>query len=454
MVGVLAELKYFLNQYYEKAKQKPQIWISFGILFAVILLLRLLLWFPHWQVSQFGINNATENATLENQYRATLAQMLGGVAIGISLYYTWQRNNIAQDGQITDRFTKAVDQLGNRKIEIRLGGIYALERIANESNKDYWQVIEILTAYVRENSILDSHSELNSLRNVPISMDIQANESTKHEVPKIRTISLDIQAIFTVIIRRKYSYKHGETKKLNFQGTNLQQTNLSEANLSWANLSGADLSGANLSEANLSWANLSEANLYGAFLASADLSEANLSWANLSWANLSGADLSGANLSWANLSEASLSRANLSGANLSWANLSEASLSRANLSGADLSRANLSEANLSWADLSEANLSEANLFEAILSLADLSGANFFGADLSGASLSGADLSGADLSGADLSWADLSGADLRLANYLTIDQLSKVKTLYNAELDNDLLISLKEKYPDLFEKPKL
>jgi len=404
MVGVLAELKYFLNQYYEKAKQKPQIWISFGILFAVILLLRLLLWFPHWQVSQFGINNATENATLENQYRATLAQMLGGVAIGISLYYTWQRNNIAQDGQITDRFTKAVDQLGNRKIEIRLGGIYALERIANESNKDYWQVIEILTAYVRENSILDSHSELNSLRNVPISMDIQANESTKHEVPKIRTISLDIQAIFTVIIRRKYSYKHGETKKLNFQGTNLQQTNLSEANLSWANLSGADLSGANLS--------------------------------------------------WANLSEASLSRANLSGANLSWANLSEASLSRANLSGADLSRANLSEANLSWADLSEANLSEANLFEAILSLADLSGANFFGADLSGASLSGADLSGADLSGADLSWADLSGADLRLANYLTIDQLSKVKTLYNAELDNDLLISLKEKYPDLFEKPKL
>jgi hypothetical protein len=255
--------------------------------------------------------------------------------------------------------------LGNRKIEIRLGGIYALERIANESKKDYWQIIEILTAYVRENSIIDSHSELNSLRNVPISMDIQANESTKHEVPKIRTISLDIQAILTVIARRKYSYGHGEIKELNFQETNLQQTNLL-----MANLSGADLSGA----------------------------------------NLSGADLSGADLSVAKLSVA---------------NLSKAYLFRADLSGADLS-----DANLSGADLSETNLSVANL----------SGANLFGADLSGANLSGADLSGAKLFGAKLSGA----------NNLTIDQLSKVKTLYNAKLDKRLDKPLRDNRPDLFK----
>ena len=65
---------------------------------------------------------------------------------------------IAQEGQITERFTRAVDQLGaidqlgNPAIEIRLGGIYALERIANESEKDYWPIMEILTAYVRKNS--------------------------------------------------------------------------------------------------------------------------------------------------------------------------------------------------------------------------------------------------------------------------------------------------------------
>jgi len=109
MVQVLVKVQTFLNQYYEKPKKYPHIWIGLIILLAAISLI----WLPYWRVSQFGINNATENATLENQYRTTLAQMLGGVAIGISLYYTWQRNNIAQEGQITERFTRAIDQLGN-----------------------------------------------------------------------------------------------------------------------------------------------------------------------------------------------------------------------------------------------------------------------------------------------------------------------------------------------------
>ena len=40
-------------------------------------------------------------------------------------------------------------------MEIRLGGIYALERISNESEKDYWPIMEILTAYVRKNSSVE-----------------------------------------------------------------------------------------------------------------------------------------------------------------------------------------------------------------------------------------------------------------------------------------------------------
>src|SRR5215204_7190423 len=59
----------------------------------------------------------------------------------------------AEQGQITERFTRAIDQLGSEKLEIRLGGIYALERIARDSpEKDYSTVMEVLTAYVRQNS--------------------------------------------------------------------------------------------------------------------------------------------------------------------------------------------------------------------------------------------------------------------------------------------------------------
>jgi hypothetical protein len=63
-------------------------------------------------------------------------------------------------GQITERFTKAIEQLGEEdedgepRLEIRLGGIYALERIARDSVQDYGQIMEILTAYTSAKMLL------------------------------------------------------------------------------------------------------------------------------------------------------------------------------------------------------------------------------------------------------------------------------------------------------------
>ena len=49
-------------------------------------------------------------------------------------------------------------------------------------------------------------------------------------------------------------------------------------------------------------------------------------------------------------------------------------------------------------------------------------------------------------------ANLEDANLRGTHHLTIDQLSEVKTLHNAKLDRELFMSLKVKYPALFEVP--
>ena len=54
---------------------------------------------------------------------------------------------------------------------------------------------------------------------------------------------------------------------------------------------------------------------------------------------------------------------------------------------------------------------------------------------------------------DLRGANLKGADLKGARNLSFDQLSKVKTLYDIKLDNELLLPLKKKYPALFEVPE-
>src|SRR5665647_1158618 len=112
--------------------------------------------------------------------------------------------------------------------------------------------------------------------------------------------------------------------------------------------------------------------------------------------------------------------------------------------GANLDGANFEGANLEGSDFKKANLEEA----------DLVGANLEKANLEEANLKRANLRSANLKEADLKGADFEGANLKGVKELTIDQLSKVKTLYKAKLDDELLIPLKEKYPSLFEKPEL
>jgi hypothetical protein len=40
---------------------------------------------------------------------------------------------VTEQGQITERYSKAIEQLGADKLDVRLGAIYALERIATDS---------------------------------------------------------------------------------------------------------------------------------------------------------------------------------------------------------------------------------------------------------------------------------------------------------------------------------
>ena len=260
------------KELYEKAKLHPL--ISLFFIFAVVSLIAI----PHYQVS--GLNNDTKEQTKqENQDPATLAQIFGGFAIGVGLYHTWRRITIAenelrttqeilrvsQEGQITERFTRAVDQLGaidqskNSAIEIRLGGIYALERIANESEKYYWPIMEILTAYVRKNSIVDSRLKENSMTSRVMSMVIQTNKNANKEYSKERKIPLDIQAILTVIGRRKNYLNYRESNHLNLEMAYLQGADLKDAHLEGACLKGAHLEEADLTGTNFEGADLKQA---------------------------------------------------------------------------------------------------------------------------------------------------------------------------------------------------
>jgi hypothetical protein len=89
---------------------------------------------------------------------APLLTLAAGVAVaGVALARHFAQTNADRQIRITENFSKAIEQLGSDKLEVRLGGIYSLERISKESSDDYWPIMENLTAFVREHS---SRSEM------------------------------------------------------------------------------------------------------------------------------------------------------------------------------------------------------------------------------------------------------------------------------------------------------
>jgi len=225
----------------------------------VLLLLFLFVWkVPKWQVAH--ITDEKDRLATESGFRQTLVQIVGGAALLGGLYFTAQTLRTSQEtlrvnqktlettqqGQITERFTKAIEQLGDKeRLMVRLGGIYALERIARDSESDHWAVMEVLTAFVREQPPAQT-----------MSPDKSSGERETKQTTQDWKLPADIQAILTVVGRRTRTFGNGEPQRLDLRNTNLQ---------------GALLGGAQLQGANLRGARLQEAFLGGAQLQGTDL---------------------------------------------------------------------------------------------------------------------------------------------------------------------------------------
>jgi uncharacterized protein YjbI with pentapeptide repeats len=296
---------------------------------------------------------------------------------------------LAEERQITDLFTRTIDQLGatddsgNRILEVRVAAIYALERIARDSPRDHWSIMEILTSYVRQHAPWQPEEGPQGGEDATIEKPKQDSARFRGEfaLTEAPAPAPDILAIITVIRRRTRYYGRGEPEPLD-----LHQTNLAGVPFV-TRTEKVNLRGAILTEANLRRADLSGADLWAAFLAGAYLSGTFLRSANLQWVQLREANLSGAALEEADLGKADLSGANLEGAVLRGANLAEV-----NLEGAVLRGANLAEANLVGSNLLEANLEGAYLADVDLTgatLANVMGVNAAQLEQQAASLEGA-----------------------------------------------------------------
>jgi hypothetical protein len=148
------------------------------------------------------------------------------------------------------------------------------------------------------------------------------------------------------------------------------------------------------------------------------------------------------------LPRTNLNYANLAGSNLNSANVSQSSLIESNLENARLNQTNFENSNLNQANLTSAYASGANFKDSFLIKANFENAFLIKANFNNAFLMEANLKNCYLMGADFENASLYKADLRGAKGLTVEQLSKVKTLYLAKFDDEILEQIKTNLPQL------
>jgi hypothetical protein len=162
-----------------KAQQRRRIILSLvgaGLLvlgLLVILLLACVLWIPrslYPSLTETDLRDVTDAAKvqelkdarlkLQNDARTTLLQGLAAVLVltgatgGVwatlrQVRASRDQLKLSEQGQVTDRYTRAVEQLGHEKAPVRLGALHSLERLAQNSPEYRQTVVDVFCAYLR-----------------------------------------------------------------------------------------------------------------------------------------------------------------------------------------------------------------------------------------------------------------------------------------------------------------
>ena len=150
----------------------------------------------------------------------------------------------AQRGLLNERYQKGAEMLGNKGLSVRrLGGIYALQHLAEEYPEQYHiRVMRLFCAFVRN-----------------------PREAEKEDQDTYE-LSEDVLVVMKAVRERSEAQIETEKKeeyRLGLSGANLFKVYLSDADLSDAYLIETNLNRAILSHADLTGANLSNADMRG-----------------------------------------------------------------------------------------------------------------------------------------------------------------------------------------------
>jgi hypothetical protein len=252
--------------------------------------------------------------------RTGLVALGAAIIAGVGLYYT-DRNyrhtkekdreaaEINREGQVTERYVQAIKLLASENMTERLGGIYSLERIMRDSEKDHWAVVEVLASFIREHASISKteHREftLDTPAEVPpqhvhAALSVLGRRPKRDEQFVIDLSFTDLRgAILTGANCKNFNFRHCRLDGIHFEGANLERAHFGGATLRGAYLiriSGrkVGLARCDFEGANLRGSDLREAFLHGSKAKGASFKGCDLTFANLDGTDLHAADLEGA----------------------------------------------------------------------------------------------------------------------------------------------------------------
>ncbi|MDX1557764.1 MAG: pentapeptide repeat-containing protein [Marinobacter sp.] len=237
-----------------------------------------------------GMNPDDKSAIIRN-LGLVLAAFLGAPLVVWRSKIAFDQVQTAQERMITDRFSKAVDQIGavrrvprsqtvtkgdervnweeeQPNIEVRLGGLYTLQRISEDSLPDHVRVVETMCAYVRLNSLSQMVGD-DGGESYPPEVDIQAALYMLGKRPEERIV-------YEMNLEVPLDFSDSVLRKSNLNALRLPFVDFDNSDLRYARLQHTDLRQASLEGAKFQSADFHECLLYGAILRGADLSDTNI----------------------------------------------------------------------------------------------------------------------------------------------------------------------------------
>lgn len=231
-----------------------------------------------------------------------------------SLSATREQLTLTRQGQVSDRFARAVEQLGNtNSVDVRVGAVYSLEKVAKDSTSDRLVVMEVLSNYVRTRS-----------------PSIKRDDGS-YRCPTESYVPADIEAAVVVIGRRDRS--RDETW-VDLEGSCLRIRGANQADFRQTILYYCDFSGASLKQAIFNGTTLHQSSFDGAVLYGTSFRAVTGDHASFVGADMVDTVFDGGNFSFANFASAVMHGVTFRGADIRGANLEGTTQENVDLSSA------------------------------------------------------------------------------------------------------------------------